>query len=357
MQLIPIRGRGAADNPPNRFEPLAFIPDDETRDPDDPGPRTRFFRDTSRTVIARNNSPDVGFTFSVNPYRGCEHGCIYCYARPTHEYLGFSAGLDFETRILVKEDAPELLHRELASPRWRPATVALSGVTDPYQPAERRFRITRGCLEVLAEFRNPVAIITKNHRVTRDIDLLGELARHGAAAVYLSVTSLDPELQRVLEPRTSVPARRLDAIEQLARAGVPVGIMTAPIIPGLNDHELPAILHAAAERGARWAGFVPLRLPHGVAPLFEQWLETHFPDRKTKVLNRVREMRGGKLNDSRFRSRMRGEGVYADQLRALFHVACRKAGLNDQRLELSAASFRRPDPTGQLGLWDTEDGV
>ncbi|CAA9376297.1 MAG: Radical SAM domain protein, partial [uncultured Gemmatimonadetes bacterium] len=212
MNLVSIRGRGAAANPPNRFETLSFLPDAEARDPDDPGPCTRFFRDSSRSIIARNNSPDVGFTFSINPYRGCEHGCVYCYARPTHEYLGFSVGLDFETRILVKEDAPELLRNELASHRWVPDTVAISGVTDCYQPVERRLELTRRCLEVLAEFHNPVAIITKNHLVTRDIDLLGGLAAHHAALVFLSVTTLDSRLQQVMEPRTSGPARRLDAI-------------------------------------------------------------------------------------------------------------------------------------------------
>ncbi len=346
-----IRGRGVAENPGNRFTQLSVVPDGEARDPDDPGPRTLFFRDASHSVIARNDSPDVGFTHSLNPYRGCEHGCTYCYARPTHEYLGFSAGLDFETRIMVKRDAPELLRRELASPRWAPAPIAMSGVTDAYQPAERRLRITRGCLEVLTEFRNPVAVVTKGHLVTRDADLLGELAGYGAAAVFLSITSLDAGLQRKLEPRAASPARRLDALRKLSDAGVPVGVLVAPTIPGLNDHELPAILEAAAAAGATRAGFVPLRLPHGNAELFEAWLETHYPGRRGKVMGRIREMRGGKLNDPRFGTRMRGEGEYADQLRALFHVSCRRLGLNLERLELSTAAFRRPDPGGQLGLF------
>ena len=245
-----IRGRGAADNPPNRFEALAHAPDPEAIDPDGPGPDTEFLKDPSRSLITYNDSPDVGFTASINPYRGCEHGCIYCYARPTHEYLGFSAGLDFETKILVKEDAPELLRRELSSPRWTPQVLAISGVTDPYQPVERRLELTRRCLEVLAEFRNPVAIITKNHLVTRDVDLLGELARHEAVAVYLSVTTLDPRLARTMEPRTSQPARRLAAIEALSRAGVPSGVLVAPVIPGLTDHEMPKIVAAAARAGA-----------------------------------------------------------------------------------------------------------
>jgi DNA repair photolyase len=351
MTLVSIRGRGAAANPPNRFETLRFLPDAEAHDPDDPGPRTHFFRDTSRSIIARNDSPDVGFTFSINPYRGCEHGCAYCYARPTHEYLGFSAGLDFETRILVKEDAPELLRQELSSRRWVPDTLAISGVTDCYQPVERRLGLTRRCLEVLAEFRNPVAIITKNHLVTRDIDLLSALAVHQAALVFLSVTSLNPSLQQAMEPRTSSPARRLDAIRQLADAGIPVGAMVAPVIPGLTDHELPAILEAAKAAGARLAGYVPLRLPLGVAPLFQDWLERHFPERRDRVLNRLREIRGGKLNDSRFRTRMRGEGVYAEHLRSLFHLACKRTGLNQEQIHLSPAAFRRPDPSGQLGLF------
>lgn len=346
-----IRGRGVAENPASRFVRLAVVPDPGARDPDDPGPRTLFFRDASHSIIASNDSPDVGFSHSVNPYRGCEHGCAYCYARPTHEYLGFSSGLDFETRIMVKEDAPELLRRELSSPRWRPVPIGMSGVTDPYQPAERRLRLTRGCLAVLAEFRNPVVIVTKGSLVTRDIDLLGELAGHGAAAVFLSVTSLDPELQRRLEPRASTPARRLEAVERLSAAGIPTGVMAAPVIPGLTDHELPAILEAAAAAGARAAAFVPLRLPHGNAALFESWLETHFPDRKGKVLGRLREIRGGKLNDPRFGTRMRGEGEYAEQLRAVFRVVCRRLGLNRERLELSTAGFRRPDPGGQLGLF------
>lgn len=274
-----------------------------------------------------------------------------CYARPTHEYLGFSAGLDFETRILVKEDAPELLRQELSSQRWRPAGIALSGVTDPYQPVERRLRLTRRCLEVLAEYRNPVSIVTKNHLVTRDADLLAELARDGAAAVALSITTLDPTLQRAMEPRTSTPERRLATVRALAEAGIPVAVMAAPMIPGLNDHELPAILQAAAEAGARYAGFIPLRLPLAVAGLFEEWLTLHFPDRRERVLGRVREIRGGRLNDARFGSRMRGEGVYAQHMRTLFRVAARRAGLETRWPPLSTAAFRRPDPAGQLGLF------
>jgi len=337
----PIRGRGTAVNPSNRFELLQYEPDPEA-ETDGSAPVTQFFRDSSRTIIARNDSPDVGFDASINPYRGCEHGCVYCYARPTHEYLGFSAGLDFETKIMVKEDAPELLRRELSSPRWMPQPLALSGVTDPYQPIERRLCLTRRCLEVLAEYRNPVVIITKNRLVTRDTDLLVELASHHAISVFISVTTLDTELARTMEPRATAPAGRLAAIEELAKAGVPVGTLIAPIIPGLTDHELPAIAAAVASAGARYAGYVMLRLPHGVTDLFADWLERHRPASKERVLGRIRDVRGGNLNDPRFGSRMRGEGVLAEQIRALFHLACERAGLNQSRPELSTAAFRRP---------------
>jgi DNA repair photolyase len=340
----PIQGRGASVNPANRFAALHLEPDPEERPGDEvPALTTKYYRDSTCTIIAHNDSPDVGFESSINPYRGCEHGCIYCYARPTHEYLGFSAGLDFESRIMVKEEAPELLAKELSAPRWKPQVLIMSGVTDPYQPIERRLQLTRRCLEVLARFRNPVAIITKNQLVTRDTDLLGELAAHQAAAVNISVTSLDPKLQRVLEPRASTPRARLEAIARLRTAGIPVGVMVAPVIPGLTDHELPAILQAAAEAGAQFAGYIVVRLPYAVAPLFERWLEEHFPDRKEKVLGRIRHLRGGeRLNDPRFKSRMRGEGIFAEQISALFEVGCRRAGLG-QRPGLSATAFRRPN--------------
>jgi DNA repair photolyase len=349
---LSVRGRGAADNPRNRFEKLTVLPDPAMRDPDDPGPATRFYSDTSRTIIARNDSPDIGFDASVNPYRGCEHGCIYCYARPYHEYGGFSAGLDFETRILVKRSAPSLLRREMMSPKWTPQVLAMSGVTDPYQPVERRLRLTRGCLEVLAEFRNPVVIVTKNHLVTRDIDLLSDLAKDDAAIVNVSVTSLDPKLQRVMEPRTSIPARRLAAVEALAAAGIPVRVLVAPIIPGLTDHEAPAIVQAAADAGARAVSHIMLRLPHGVKDLFVDWLERHYPERAAKVLAKVREMRGGDLDDPRFGSRMRGEGETAEQIHALIRAAKRKSGIRDDLPELSTAAFRRPRAGGQLGLFE-----
>ena len=342
-----IRGRGASWTPANRFEKLHIdlgdmdvVQIDQERE-ERPRRATQYFRDGTRTIISRNTSPDVGFETSVNPYRGCEHGCIYCYARPTHEYLGFSAGLDFESKIMVKTEAAELLRSELESSSWKPQVLVMSGVTDPYQPVEKKLRITRGCLEVLAEFRNPVAIITKNRLVTRDLDLLCELVGFGAAAVNLSVTSLDPKLQRVLEPRTSSPEARLDAISQLRAAGVPTGVMVAPIIPGLTDHEVPKILKACAQAGAQFACYTIVRLPWAVAPLFEHWLEEHFPDRKEKVLGRIRDLRGNdRLNNSQWHLRMTGEGIFAEQIASLFEVGCRRAAIG-ARPKLSTASFRR----------------
>ncbi|MEZ4215835.1 MAG: PA0069 family radical SAM protein [Myxococcota bacterium] len=356
------RGRGAASNPAGRFERLAYEADPDALDDAlraaeadgeaaPPAPRTLYLRDPSRTIVATNQSPDVGFDASVNPYRGCEHGCAYCYARPTHEYLGFSAGLDFETRILVKEEAPALLRRELERKAWRPRVVAMSGVTDAYQPIERRLRLTRRCLEVLAEFRNPVGIVTKSALVARDADVLGALARVGAARVDVSITTLDAALARSLEPRASHPARRLGAIEALARAGVPVGVMVAPVIPGLNDAEIPRILRAAKDAGASSAGSIVLRLPHGVKELFAEWLERCVPERRARVLARIRDVRGGALSDPRFGTRMRGEGLYAEQIRALFELHRRRAGLDAPPPALSAAHFRRPaDRQLSLGL-------
>ncbi|MEA3186304.1 MAG: hypothetical protein QOD99_134 [Chthoniobacter sp.] len=342
-------GRGAGFNPKNRFEQLEYVSEPDEYDPDAPPRRTQFLRDNSQTIISHNNSPDVGFEVSLNPYRGCEHGCAYCFARPTHEYLGFSAGLDFESKIVVKENAPELLRAELSKKSWQPQTLVMSGVTDCYQPIERKLEITRRCIAVLAEFRNPLAIITKNHLVTRDIDLLGELAKYHAVAVNVSITSLDRELAKILEPRASPPSRRIAAVEELTAAGIPVRVMMAPCIPGLNDHEMIELFATVARAGASSAAIVPIRLPWAVAPIFSNWLDRHFPDRKEKILGRVRDMRGGKLNDSRFGSRMRGEGFYAEQMRALYEVAHRKAGFKNAEIKLSTASFRVP--TDQLSLF------
>jgi DNA repair photolyase len=349
-----IRGRGASWSPANRFEKLHV----DLNDPDlvdvdleaEERPRrgTQYFHDETKSVITRNNSPDVGFETSLNPYRGCEHGCIYCYARPTHEYLGFSAGLDFESKIMVKTSAAKLLRAELESQRWQPQTLVMSGVTDPYQPIERKLGITRGCLQVLAKFRNPVAIITKNRLVTRDVDLLRNLAAHDAVAVNISVTSLDPKLQRVLEPRTSSPQARLDAIGQLRSAGIPTGVMVAPIIPGLTDHEVPKILDACAKAGAQFAAYTIVRLPWAVAPLFEHWLEEHFPERKERVLGRIRDLRKNQLNNSQWHTRMTGEGIFAEQIASMFVVSCRRNRMC-ARPKLSCASFQRP--TTQLRLF------
>ncbi len=348
-EFAPPPGRGTPGNPANRFERLRVEIDGDAIDdllssadhgaPD--RPVTQYFRDFSKTIISRNESPDIRFNASLNPYRGCEHGCAYCYARPYHEYLGFSAGLDFETRIMVKEEAASLLRRELSAPSWIPQPLACSGVTDCYQPVEKRLGITRACLEVLLDFRNPVTIITKNHLVTRDIDLLSGLARFDAAAVFLSVTSLESSLARRLEPRASSPSFRLRAIRELADAGVPVGVSVAPVIPGLNDYEIPRILQAARDHGASFAAFSLVRLPHGVASLFLDWVGTHYPGRRQMVEHRIREMRDGELNQSHFGQRMRGTGTEAQLLTSLFATSCRRAGLAPRTPELSVASFRK----------------
>jgi DNA repair photolyase len=340
-----LRGRGAAENPAGRFERLSIDWDadpDGRRDGLPSRPRTVYLRDPTRSVLSRNDSPDIPFSVSLNPYRGCEHGCSYCYARPTHEYLGFSAGLDFETKILVKENAPELLRRELSARSWQPQVVALAGVTDVYQPIERRARITRGCIEVFAEFRNPIGIVTKSALVLRDLDLLSSLAEVGAVAVYISITTLDEDLHRVMEPRAATPRRRLATVAALAEAGIPVGVMLAPVIPGLTDHEIPKIVESAANAGARSLRSTVLRLPYGLKDLFSAWLERHFPDRRQKVLNRVMSMRGDRLNDPRYHHRMQGDGFYADQIRALVALSRRRHGLSDEGVPLSIAAFRRP---------------
>jgi len=343
MNTIPRSARGAGSNPKNRFALLEYVPDPQDPADDSPLPRTQFIHDDSQSILTRNDSPDVPFTFSLNPYRGCEHGCAYCFARPTHEYLGYSAGLDFETKIVVKTRAPDLLRAELSHPRWKPETIALSGVTDCYQPIERKLELTRRCVAVLAEFRNPVSVITKNHLVTRDLDLYRRLAAHNAVRINISITTLNAKLAKKLEPRASPPLRRLEAVEQFAAAGIPVCVLMAPCIPGLNDHEMLNIFTAAANAGASDAAFVPLRLPGAVAGIFSQWLDAHAPDKKEKILNRVREMRGGKLNDPRFGARMQGSGFYAEQMNAMYQVARKASGLSERPpITLSAAHFRPP---------------
>jgi len=346
----PLRGRGSATNPKNRFESVERVPEPPEDSDEVSAPHTQFFSDSSKSLIAYNDSPDVGFDASINPYRGCEHGCVYCYARPTHEYLGFSAGLDFETKIMVKDDAPELLRKELSSSKWKPQLVALSGNTDCYQPVEKQKQLTRRCLEVFLEFRNPVVIVTKNHLVTRDSDILSQLAKFDCIGVTISLSTLDPKLASTMEPRASRPARRLAAIRKLAAAGVPVGYLQAPMIPGLTDSEAPAIAVAAAQAGATFSGYVALRLPFAVKELFEQWLAQHYPDKKDKILHRVREIRGGKLNDPNFTSRMRGEGKVAEQMAALFQLARKKSGITARWPKLTTEHFRRPGKD-QLSLF------
>jgi len=354
----PVRGRGALDNPAGRFERLDTAADaeawealrvagevDETLQL-----QTKVFRDTSRSIISTNDSPDVGMQASVNPYRGCEHGCIYCFARPTHEYLGLSAGLDFETQIFAKPDAPALLEAKLRSPSWQPQTVTLSGVTDCYQPLERKLRLTRACLEVLRDFRNPATIITKNFLVTRDMDVFKEMAAQQTIFVALSVTTLDTGLARAMEPRASQPALRLRAIEMLAKEKIPVGVMVGPVLPGLTEHEIPAILKAVAAAGAMTAHYTMLRLPYGVKDLFQTWLKEHFPDRAEKVLNRLRDMRGGKLYESDFETRMTGTGHYARQVADMFRLYKQQYGLT-QNVPLTAKGFNRQARGRQLSLF------
>ncbi len=337
-----IRGRGARGNLPGRFER-------QTREPAPgvvetaPHPETELFAERSKTIISRNNSPDVGFDRSINPYRGCEHGCIYCYARPSHAYLDFSPGLDFETKIVHKPNAAELLKRELARPGYRCAPIALGVNTDSYQPAEKQLRTTRALLEILLEARHPVAVVTKSALVERDLDILSELARRNLTHVILSVTTLDEELKRRMEPRAASPRRRLMTIRRLTRAGIPTGVMFAPVIPALNDHELEAVLEASAESGALWAGYTVLRLPNEVRPLFKDWLNEQYPLRAGHVMSRVRQIRGGKENDPAFGRRMRGQGVYAELLRQRFDRACRRYRLQGgRRPPLDSTRFRAP---------------
>jgi DNA repair photolyase len=346
-------GRSALQNANGRFESLTHEIDlshFEFTDPEDFFTlKTKFFVDPARTIVTSNNSPDLGFTYTLNSYRGCEHGCAYCYARPTHEYLGYSAGLDFESKIFVKTRSPELLREKFMSKSWKPEPIFMSGITDCYQPIERKFELTRKCLEVFNEFNNPLYIVTKNHLVTRDIDILKELARKNLVSVTLSVTSLDTELARKLEPRTSTPEKRLEAIRMLSDAGIPTGVNIAPSIPGLTDHEMPKILEAASKAGATRAGYVILRLPYSVKDIFVEWLEVNYPEKKEKVVNYIRETRGGKLYDSNFLTRMEGVGEKASNIAHMFHVFTQKYGFNKKRNPLSTDIFKRPGD--QLGLF------
>jgi len=350
-----IGGRGARSNARSRYDRNTYVGFDDGwlyEDEDPPPPlKTEVIRDVSRTIITRNNSPDISFNQSINPYRGCEHGCVYCFARPTHAYLGLSPGLDFETRLFVKPDAAKLLEAELRKPSYKPEVIAIGTNTDPYQPIEREYRVMRSILKVLAEFRHPVGIVTKSALITRDIDLLAPMAKEGLAKVALSVTTLDRKLARAMEPRASTPGKRLEAIRMLSEAGIPTGVMTAPMIPALNDEELESILTAAAEAGATEAGYVLLRLPLEIKDLFREWLEAHAPTRAQHVMSLMRSMRGGKEYDAEWGTRMRGEGPYAKLISQRFHLATRRLGLNRDRLVLDAEKFRRPLAAGsQLAL-------
>jgi DNA repair photolyase len=347
MHLRAVKGRGAAENPPNRFEELSVGPPPEDiaqyfEEPE--GIRTiptKYYLDHTKTILARNDSPDLPFRYSLNPYRGCEHGCIYCYARPSHEYLGFSSGIDFETKILVKLRAAKLLEEELRKPSWKPQVVAFSGNTDCYQPVERQLHLTRQCIQVFLTYRNPFSVITKNALILRDIDLLKELASLHLVSVIISVTTLDRRLARIMEPRTSAPHKRLETIEVLAQNGIPVGVNVAPIIPGLNDAEIPAILNAAAERGATSAAHTLVRLPYALKELFVGWVQDHLPEKAPRILGRIRDVRAGNLSNSDFGKRMTGEGEYAEAIHQLFESTCRRLGLNENRFHLTTALFTR----------------
>ena len=340
-----IHKRGALVNPVNRFEKISFERDEEISDEEYPSPKTVFYKDLrlQNRSSATTTVLDIGFETSLNPYRGCEHGCVYCYARPTHEYFGLSSGSDFESIIFVKTEAPLLLRKELSSSKWKPQVIVMSGVTDCYQPFERKFQITRQCLEVLLDFQNPVGIITKNKLVTRDIDILKSMAQYHGVCVMVSITTLDPYVARVMEPRASTPSNRLKAIEELARAGIPVTVNVAPIIPGLTEQEIPSILKAAAQAGAQGAGYTIVRLPYAVKDIFERWLIEYFPERKDKVLNRIRELRDGMLYDSGWGTRMSGKGLFAEHIRDIFDMGYKRAQFSSRRIHLSSASFHNAE--------------
>lgn len=350
--------RGAQVSPDNRFLPVQHVADFEHREYDEELRQenrvlpTEFIADESRSIISENNSPDLGFRYSLNPYRGCEHGCAYCYARPTHEYLGLNAGLDFESKIYVKHRAAALFRDWLNRPNWQPEVVCFSGITDCYQPAERQFQLTRACLQVALEARQPVSIVTKNSLITRDIELLTEMAQRRIVHVNISVTTLDSKLAHEMEPRTSVPTRRLETIHKLSAAGIPVRVMAAPVIPGLNDSEIPAILQAAAKAGATTAAYILLRLPLTVKPVFLDWLARRFPNRQSKVMSQIQATRNGELNDSGFGTRLCGSGEIAGQIQQTFRVFARKHSLDGPLLKLDYSQFHPPRASnGQLRMF------
>jgi DNA repair photolyase len=358
MTATPVnaRGRASRSNDTGRFEAFTRTPFDDEWDEADERPDrldTTLTPETARKIISRNDSPDIGFDQSINPYRGCEHGCIYCYARPSHAYVGLSPGLDFETKLFFKPDAARLLEKELSRPSYRPSFIQLGANTDPYQPIEARLRITRQVLEVLSRFHHPVGVTTKNALVTRDIDLLAPMASDNIAMVAISLTTLDRKLARAMEPRASTPERRLDAIRKLSQAGIPVAVGFAPAIPGLNEHELESVLERAAEAGAAMAYYTALRLPREIKDLFREWLAAERPDRAARVISLVRQMRGGKDYDPQWNKRMRGEGPIADLISTRFHLACRKFGLNNRnRRTMDLSLFRVPQTSSpQLDLF------
>jgi DNA repair photolyase len=354
MPQVNARGRGVGSNQTGRFEAFkrAEFDDGWSREHEElPALKTHVTPEIARSIIARNTSPDISFDRSINPYRGCEHGCSYCYARPSHAYLGLSAGLDFESKLFAKTNAIELLRKELGAKGYEPATIALGANTDPYQPVERQYRLTREILKLLNETNHPVGIVTKSHLVTRDIDILKPMAERGLVKVALSITTLDHKLSRQMEPRASAPGKRLQALELLSAAGIPTVVMTAPIIPAINDMEIEKLLGAAQAAGAREAGYVLLRLPHELRDLFREWLEREFPDRAAHVMNLVRDIRGGRENDPEFGTRMTGRGPYAWQIGRRFELVCKRLGLNKSKLKLRADMFERPvQPGEQLSL-------
>jgi len=357
MSQAPIRGRGAHSNATGRFETQvreAFDDGWEDTDSAPPPLRTTLTAERARTIITRNDSPDIGFDRSINPYRGCEHGCIYCYARPAHAYMGLSPGLDFESKLFFKADAARLLIRELAKPSYKVGVIHIGGNTDPYQPSERRLNVTRQVLEVLESTSHPFTIITKSALITRDADILGRMGQRGLARVAISITTLDRKLARAMEPRAATPERRLSAITTLSAAGAPVGVMFAPAIPGLNDHELEAVLERSVAAGASGAGYVVLRLPREIKDLFQEWLDAQVPDRARRVMSLVRQMRGGRDYDPDWGKRMKGEGPIAELLGKRFAVAKRRLGLDRPSTPLDLSQFRRPTRAErQPDLFDT----
>ena len=346
------KGRGAISNPDGRFETTQhYWEDDGWFQEETNKPKTTLLVDAAKSIISRNQSPDVPFTQSINPYKGCEHGCVYCFARPTHEYLGFSPGLDFETKLFYKPNAAELLRKELSKKSYRCSVIALGVNTDCYQPIEKKLKIARALLEVMCEFKQPVAIITKSALIERDIDLLADMAREQLAQVYLSITSLDSELSRRLEPRATAPPRRLRTLENLAAAGIPTGVLIAPVIPALNEPELETIVTRVAATGAISANYISLRLPHAVKDLFQQWLRAHYPLKAEHVMNIVRAMHGGNDYEPKFGQRMRGSGEYAELIAARFRLICRKYRLNQRDLQMDCTKFRTPAADAQLDLF------